>query len=43
MITCTFARHKEVYHSGIPAMLDRTLADLLSQEENEFIFLVGGI
>ena len=43
MITCTFAGHKEVYQAGIPAALDRALSDLLSEGENEFCFLVGGM
>lgn len=38
MITCTFAGHKEAYQFGIPDALDRSLADLLSGEENEFCF-----
>ena len=43
MITCTFAGHKEVYQSGISDALDRAIAGILSQDEDSFCFLVGGM
>lgn len=43
MITCTFAGHREVYKQGISEALDNVLSEILSNPENEFRFLVGGM
>ncbi len=43
MITCTFAGHREVFQSNIPKRLDEALSKIITTDENEYCFLVGGM
>lgn len=42
MTACTFAGHREVYHSGMDEKIEKAIRELL-QTDSEFVFYTGGM